>query len=134
MNQFEIFAGIDWPTQTRQIAVVDADGKILGERAFACNGEGLVDDPSGGGVDAGIGALAAPIVELRVGIVEAAEGPVEEEAAPSLLKISVFHFRHMMPPFNQNKNQEQSSEAEDGRIPRYFPRGRGPPQEQRREA
>ena len=42
-------------------------------------GEGLVDDPSGGGVDARIGDLDAPIVELRVGIVEAAEGPVEEE-------------------------------------------------------
>ena len=41
MTQFEIFAGIDWPTQTRQVAVVDADGKILGERAFARNGEGL---------------------------------------------------------------------------------------------
>ena len=42
-------------------------------------GEGLVDDPAGGGVDARIGDLDAPIVELRVGIVEAAEGPVEEE-------------------------------------------------------
>ena len=41
MTQFEIFAGIDWPTQTRQVAVVDADGEILGERAFARNGEGL---------------------------------------------------------------------------------------------
>ena len=40
-TQFEIFAGIDWPTQTHQVAVVDADGKILGERAFAHNGEGL---------------------------------------------------------------------------------------------
>ena len=42
-------------------------------------GEGLVDDPAGGGVDARIGDLAAPIVELRVEVVEAAEGPVEEE-------------------------------------------------------
>ena len=41
MTQFEIFAGIDWPTQTRQVAVVDADGEILGERAFAHTGEGL---------------------------------------------------------------------------------------------
>ena len=41
MTQFEIFAGIDWPTQTHQVAVVDADGEILGERAFAHNGEGL---------------------------------------------------------------------------------------------
>ena len=41
MTQFEIFAGIDWPIQTRQVAVVDADGEILGERAFAHNGEGL---------------------------------------------------------------------------------------------
>ena len=42
-------------------------------------GEGLVDDPAGGGVDARIGDLAAPIVELRIGTAEAAEGPVEEE-------------------------------------------------------
>ena len=41
MTQFEIFAGSDWPTQTRPVAVVDADGEILGERAFARNGEGL---------------------------------------------------------------------------------------------
>ena len=40
MTQFEIFAGIDWPTKTRQ---VDADGEILGERAFARSGEGLAE-------------------------------------------------------------------------------------------
>ena len=35
MTQFEIYSGIDWSTRTHQVAVVDADGEILGERAFA---------------------------------------------------------------------------------------------------
>ena len=39
--QFEIFAGIGWSTQTHQVAVVDAAGKILGEREFVHSGEGL---------------------------------------------------------------------------------------------
>ena len=39
------------------------------------------------------------------------------------LKTSVFHFRGMMSLFNQNDNEEQCSEAEDGKIPRYFSRG-----------
>ena len=49
----------------------DQSGSLFGQR--------FVDDPAGGGVDARIGDLAAPIVELRVEVVEAAEGPVEEE-------------------------------------------------------
>ena len=35
MTQFEIYSGIDWSTRTHQVAVVDADGELLGERAFA---------------------------------------------------------------------------------------------------
>ena len=38
-----------------------------------------VNDPAGDGVDARIGDLAAPFVELGVEIVETAEGSVEEE-------------------------------------------------------
>ena len=38
-------------------------------------------------------------------------------------KISVFHFRRVMSLFGQNNNEEQCSEAEDGKIPRYFSRG-----------
>ena len=65
-------------------AALDGQDRVVGMRGQRNQiallfGEGLVDDPSGGGVDAGIGDLAAPIVELRVEIVEAAEGPVEEE-------------------------------------------------------
>ena len=41
----------------------------------------------------------------------------------SLLKISVFHFRLVMPLFGQNNNEEQCPEAEDGKITRYFSRG-----------
>ena len=38
-------------------------------------------------------------------------------------KISVFPFRRLMAHSRQNNNEEQCLEAEDGRIPRYFPRG-----------
>ncbi len=41
MTQFEIYAGIDWSTQTHQIVAVDADGELLGERTFAHSGDGL---------------------------------------------------------------------------------------------
>ena len=41
MTQFQIFAGIDWSAKSHQVAVIDADGKILGEQAFAHSGEGL---------------------------------------------------------------------------------------------
>ena len=43
MTQFEIYAGIDWSTQTHQVALVDADGELLGERAFAHSGDGLAE-------------------------------------------------------------------------------------------
>ena len=52
----------------------DQSGSLFGQR--------FVDDPAGGGVDARIGDLATPFVELRVEIVKAAEGPVEEEVLP----------------------------------------------------
>lgn len=42
-------------------------------------GEVLGDDAAGGGVDAGIGNVRAPGLELRVEVVEIAEGPGEEE-------------------------------------------------------
>ena len=41
MTQFEIYAGIDWSTRTHQVVAVDADGELLGERAFAHSGDGL---------------------------------------------------------------------------------------------
>ena len=43
MTQFEILAGIDWSAQTRKVAVVDADGELLGEREFAHSGDGLAE-------------------------------------------------------------------------------------------
>ncbi len=42
---------------------------------------------------------------------------------PSLLKISVFHFRRLLALFGQNNNEEQCPEAEDGKSPHYFSRG-----------
>ena len=41
--------------------------------------ESLVDDPAGGGMDAPVGDLAAPLVELGVQVVQAPEGPAQEE-------------------------------------------------------
>ena len=35
------FAGVDWGSQTHQACVINADGSVLGERAFAHSGEGL---------------------------------------------------------------------------------------------
>ena len=35
------FAGVDWGTRTHQACVLDGDGKVVGERAFAHGGEGL---------------------------------------------------------------------------------------------
>ena len=37
------FAGIDWPSQTHRVCLIDADGKMIGERAFAHGGAGLAD-------------------------------------------------------------------------------------------
>ena len=41
--QFKIFAGNDWSTKFHQVAVADAGGEVLGERAFAHSGDGLAE-------------------------------------------------------------------------------------------
>ncbi len=41
-EEIEWFAGIDWASQTNQACLVDAGGKILGERAFDHDGTGLL--------------------------------------------------------------------------------------------
>jgi transposase len=42
-EEIEWFAGIDWASQTHQACLVDAGGKILGERAFDHDGTGLAE-------------------------------------------------------------------------------------------
>src|ERR1700758_530639 len=37
------FVGIDWASETHQVCLVAADGKIIGERAFAHGGAGLTE-------------------------------------------------------------------------------------------
>jgi transposase len=37
------FVGIDWASQTHQACLIDAGGKIIGERAFAHSGAGLAE-------------------------------------------------------------------------------------------
>lgn len=39
--KLEWFVGVDWGTQKHQACVTDADGKVVGERAFEHGGEGL---------------------------------------------------------------------------------------------
>ena len=39
--KLEWFVGVDWGTQKHQACVVDADGEVVGERAFEHGGEGL---------------------------------------------------------------------------------------------
>src|SRR5271157_185474 len=40
------FGGVDWASETHQVCLVAADGKIIGERAFAHGGAGLADEPA----------------------------------------------------------------------------------------
>ena len=75
-------------------AALDGQDRVVGMRGQRNQiallfGECVVDDPAGGGVDARIGDLAAPIVELRVEVVEAAEGPVEEEVLADVAERSL---------------------------------------------
>ena len=37
------FVGVDWASETHQVCLLDAEGKILGERAFAHGGAGLAE-------------------------------------------------------------------------------------------
>lgn len=37
-----LFVGVDWATQKHDVCVVDAEGKVVGERQFEHSGEGLV--------------------------------------------------------------------------------------------
>ncbi len=40
-DDFELFAGIDWATQSHQVCLIDHSGTILGQRCFAHSGVGL---------------------------------------------------------------------------------------------
>ena len=40
-QRVEVYAGIDWGSQTHQACVLDNHGKRLGERSFAHSGEGI---------------------------------------------------------------------------------------------
>ena len=40
--KLEWFAGVDWGSQQHQVCVLDADGKVLGERVFEHGGAGLL--------------------------------------------------------------------------------------------
>jgi transposase len=42
-QEVEWFAGIDWASQAHQACLIDAGGKIVGERAFAHGGTGLAE-------------------------------------------------------------------------------------------
>ena len=43
ISQARWFAGIDWASQKHQVCLLDAAGKILGERQFAHSGTGLAE-------------------------------------------------------------------------------------------
>jgi transposase len=42
-NDAKWFVGIDWATETHQVCLIDADGRIMGERAFPHGGAGLAE-------------------------------------------------------------------------------------------
>lgn len=66
------FVGVDWGTQKHQACVVDADGEVIGERAFEHGGEGLsamadwllsVTDSEAAAVGVAIKVPRGPVVE-----------------------------------------------------------------------
>lgn len=40
-DDFNVFAGIDWATQSHQVCLIDQSGLVLGQRCFAHSGAGL---------------------------------------------------------------------------------------------
>jgi transposase len=66
------YAGVDWASATHQVCVLDAEGRLLGERAFPHDGQGLA------AMAAWISATAmVEVREIAVGI-EVPHGPVVE--------------------------------------------------------
>jgi hypothetical protein len=41
MEIIKAYAGVDWASATHQVCVLDAAGRLLGERAFPHDGQGL---------------------------------------------------------------------------------------------
>ena len=46
-ENFAWFAGIDWGSERHQACLVDAQGRIVGEREFSHGGKGLADLATG---------------------------------------------------------------------------------------
>ena len=63
------FAGVDWGSERHQACLLDADGDIVGERAFAHSGAGLAE------LADWLLSLAGAANEVAVGI-EVPHGPV----------------------------------------------------------
>jgi hypothetical protein len=42
-ESFAWFAGVDWGSEHHQVCLVDAQGRIVGEREFPHGGKGLAD-------------------------------------------------------------------------------------------
>jgi transposase len=71
-NNVRFFAGIDWASQTHQVCLLDADGEILGERAFAHGGVGLAEM---GDWLAAITGAEPPMIAVAI---EVPHGPIVE--------------------------------------------------------
>ena len=59
-----VFVGIDWATQAHEVCVLDGSGRVLGQKAFLNNAEGLE-------------ALVHWLIELAGGVVEAIAVAIE---------------------------------------------------------
>jgi hypothetical protein len=66
-----VFVGVDWATHAHQVCALDAQGAVLGERAFKHTGAGLEE------FVAWLGGLAPGYDQVAVGI-ETPHGPVVE--------------------------------------------------------
>jgi hypothetical protein len=74
-NNVRFYAGVDWATEADQVCLVDAGGRIIGERAFAHGGVGLAE--MCGWLETTSGAEPSAIAVA----IETPHGPVVEDPA-----------------------------------------------------
>ena len=91
--KLERFAGVDWGSQQHQVCVLDADGKVLGERVFEHGGAGLSEladwllsftAGEAGGIGVAVETPRGPVVEslMERGLVVHSINPKQLERQP----------------------------------------------------
>ena len=70
------FAGIDWASQAHRVCLIDAGGKIVGERAFAHGGAGLAE------LCAWLLTVTGAVPTAMAVAIEVPHGPIVESNEP----------------------------------------------------